>query len=576
MLTKDGATVHNITYEYDELHRLYKVRENGNHRATYTYDANGNRVSLKYASGTLTTYTYNKANWVTGLTSVDSGTTLVKYSYTYYASGNQKIETDKDGVVTSYTYDGLGRLTQESEAGGLTVDYAYDSAGNRTQMVVTGAETYTTTYTYDKNNRLTQENKKVGSTTTTTLYSYDGNGNLTQKSNPNGSEQCTYNGLNQLTHTRIGNTVAKYTYNANGIRISKQVGTSTTDYLLDGGDVVAEYMDDALTASYLRGINLISSTTADGKSYYLHNAHGDVVALTNTSGTVTKRYDYDAFGNEENPSSTDANPFRYCGEYFDKETKTYYLRARYYDPAIARFTQQDTHWSPANAIYGDNPRKINERQDALGLNTYAYAPEITAIMQSGNLYVYCVNNPVMYQDYTGEVLGWIFAGAVVGALVSAGLEVFGQLLDGASLNSLDRRSIRISACMGALSGALGATGVGLLGQTIWNGIFSAVETAWKGENSEKVFISLLLGALGGYLSGPGLQDAAKATGYRLIGGTNGFSVQEFTFISWRLKELLEKEFIKGTIVGIGVDIALDNLKEFLESILNVREENDGI
>jgi len=99
---------------------------------------------------------------------------------------------------------------------------------------------------------------------------------------------------------------------------------------------------------------------------------------------------------------SDSNPFRYCGEYFDKETKTYYLRARYYDPAIGRFTQQDTHWSPANSIYGDNPRKINERQDALGLSTCTYAPEITAIMQSGNLYVYCVNNPVQYVDETGE------------------------------------------------------------------------------------------------------------------------------------------------------------------------------
>ena len=58
---------------------------------------------------------------------------------------------------------------------------------------------------------------------------------------------------------------------------------------------------------------------------------------------------------------------RYCGEYFDNETGTYYLRARYYDPAIGRFTQQDTHWNTANSIYGDNPQKINEREDKLGL-----------------------------------------------------------------------------------------------------------------------------------------------------------------------------------------------------------------
>ena len=37
--------------------------------------------------------------------------------------------------------------------------------------------------------------------------------------------------------------------------------------------------------------------------------------------------------------------FRYCGEYFDKETGTIYLRARYYDPEIGRFITEDSVWS---------------------------------------------------------------------------------------------------------------------------------------------------------------------------------------------------------------------------------------
>ena len=94
--------------------------------------------------------------------------------------------------------------------------------------------------------------------------------------------------------------------------------------------------------------------------------------LADSTGASTRAYDYDAFGVEKKPDPLDENPFRYCGEYFDRETETYYLRARYYDPNIGRFTQQDTHWNTANSIYGDNPQKINEREDKLGLKSYSY------------------------------------------------------------------------------------------------------------------------------------------------------------------------------------------------------------
>ena len=61
----------------------------------------------------------------------------------------------------------------------------------------------------------------------------------------------------------------------------------------------------------------------------LKNGHGDVVSLLQ-NGAVVKTYDYDAYGKEKNIDQTDTNPFRYCGEYFDTEIGSIYLRNRYY------------------------------------------------------------------------------------------------------------------------------------------------------------------------------------------------------------------------------------------------------
>lgn len=99
----------------------------------------------------------------------------------------------------------------------------------------------------------------------------------------------------------------------------------------------------AVTAKYIRRINLIYAEDGAGtnRQYYLFNGHGDVVQLTSDAETLIKAYDYDAFGNEKNPNPADTNPFRYSGEYFDKEMCTIYLRARYYDASVGRFTQED-------------------------------------------------------------------------------------------------------------------------------------------------------------------------------------------------------------------------------------------
>mgnify|MGYP002553224798 CR=1 FL=1 len=82
---------------------------------------------------------------------------------------------------------------------------------------------------------------------------------------------------------------------------------------------------------------------------------------------MENRYAYDAFGNLLGQEEAFPNRILYAGQLYDQKTDQYYLRARYYNPTIGRFSQEDTYW-------GD------------GLNLYAY----------------CANNPVRYFDPSGH------------------------------------------------------------------------------------------------------------------------------------------------------------------------------
>ena len=188
-----------------------------------------------------------------------------------------------------------------------------------------------------------------------------------------------YNGFNQLTKVNRPPLCVSYCYRPDGFRHSKSVsnpfsGTSkTTVHHWDGQHIVQETVDGKVQNKYLRGINLIALQEGSDLSYYLFNLHGDVVRLTDKSGTVVKEYDYDAFGNQQGngKDKEDINPFRYCEEYWDAEAGTVYLRNRYYNPRIGRFASEDQARSGLNWYTYCENNPVN-RVDPWGLDSYVF------------------------------------------------------------------------------------------------------------------------------------------------------------------------------------------------------------
>ena len=139
-----------------------------------------------------------------------------------------------------------------------------------------------------------------------------------------GAELYSYDGFDRMIGTENASGSSIYTYRPDGLRLSKTVNGETKTHVWEGKDISLEHDGNGdVTNRYIRGNGLINS---DENGWYLFNGHGDVVQLADDTGTVAKEYAYDAFGNEKNIDASDTNPFRYSGEYYDKESGTIYLR----------------------------------------------------------------------------------------------------------------------------------------------------------------------------------------------------------------------------------------------------------
>ena len=163
--------------------------------------------------------------------------------------------------------------------------------------------------------------------------------------------------------------------------------------------------------------------------YYLYNAHGDVIGLTDAQGNVVNSYEYDAWGAILADNETVDNPIKYAGQYYDEELGMYYLRARYYDPSIGRFISVDKQEG-----------SIIEPLDM-------------------NQYVYCRNNPVIYADYNGEsvTLTCIILGAVIGVVVGG---TVGGVVSLQKYGEVKWQWVAGGMVLGGVSGALIGWGAG--------------------------------------------------------------------------------------------------------------------
>ena len=213
-LTGPGGS---FAYNYDDLKRL------GSRVQTVNGSTLINR-QLTYLAGTGTNSTTLMVSSLINRNASDG--IISQYNYSYDALGN--ITAISGSTNAAYTYDNQGQLLSET-VGNTTWTYTYDTYGNmRTASDGTTTHTYTYPDAYDETSWQDLLTSYDGNT-----ISYDAIGNPTTWYD--GSTFTWVNGRRLASATNTAeNLTASYTYDADGLRLTKTINGVEHKYLWQG------------------------------------------------------------------------------------------------------------------------------------------------------------------------------------------------------------------------------------------------------------------------------------------------------------------------------------------------------
>lgn len=428
---------HEISYSYDNLGRRTGITQKFDNEnvftKTFAYNAFGNLYSVItnskiYEALLYNSYGYQSQHLVNG--------TVVWKAVTQNKNGiisNYKLRNENESAYLYFDSNGFPSSISYTNTSGLIEAWSYNfspSTGNMTSRLqyTGGSSTLQETFLYDNQDRLT-DYTVVNGTHYNISYDASGNGNITGKTDVGiynygdavhapsfisestqlisslPEQEITYTHFNKVkTLVVTGDSIPEESLElsywpdnerAQQIYAIGDVPTSTKYYAF--GSYEKEITLGSTRELYY--INTPSGTVAVAEVqsgvtnlYYIHkDILGSFDVITSSSGAIVERNSFDPWGRRrnvtnwtyDNVSNTLFTGRGFTGHEHLLNFELINMNGRVYDPILAMFL------SPDNFIQ---------------------APELT---NGFNRYSYCMNNPLIYADPSGD-LG-IFAQILLGA-----------------------------------------------------------------------------------------------------------------------------------------------------------------
>lgn len=556
-----------------------------NHRLQTTAAQLGNGVNISN--------TYNTYGYITSINHTKTGLTAplsLNYSFNHLNGTLTNRKNNYYNYTENFTYDNIDRLVSWTTPNGIESN-SYESDGR--------IKTNTNIGTYNYNN--TSRYKKRNISLNSTGQSYYSNRTL---------QQVTYNAFKKpVLISETGRGSIDFQYGLSGSRIqsiewvtempntgnnnlkrTKLFGSDgTVEIIIKGG-----HMGFGMNESYAKIINYVGGTaysapaiyvsdyqnptTKTDKYLYLHrDFQGSILAISDANSIIERRH-FDAWGNVSRFNNA-TNPNLTGGEfYFDRgytghehffRVGIIHMNGRIYDPVLKGFMSPDNF--------------VQDPHNSQSLNRYAY----------------CLNNPLMYTDPSGEAWEIGVGGAIaIGAAIAAASYTLVALTTWTEFSVL---GLLKSSVIGGVSGFV-SFGVGSLANSIFvNSVCTPITTATNtqvavsavgkaafqmvGHAVSQAYVAGLSGGDAGQAFLSGLVSSVVSTGVmginsslQLNGTAGDVSTILFGSVSGGLSsELTGGNFWQGAAIGLTVS-GLNHVAHKIEqrNLVNERLKNIGL